>query len=55
MTEYNCVNVKLSNTQLSKLKSSIENVTEVTVNLSPNVVSESNDDTNLSTQVLTNP
>ena len=41
--QYNCVNVKLSNAQLSKLKTSIENVTEVTVNLSSNVISESND------------
>ena len=29
MTQYNCLNVKLSNSQLSKLKSSIKNETDV--------------------------
>ena len=46
MTEYKNLNVKLSNTQLNKLKSVIENGTEVTVSLSSNVVGDSNDETN---------
>ena len=46
MTQYKNLNVKLSNTQLNKLKSVIENGTEVTVSLSSNVVGDSNDETN---------
>ena len=34
MTRCNTLNVKLSNSQLSKLKSAIKNGTEVTLNLS---------------------
>ena len=33
MTQYNTLNVKLSNSQLNKLNSAIENGTEVTLNL----------------------
>ena len=45
MTQYNTLNVKLSNSQLSyKLKSAIKNETEVTLNLSSNVVCDSNDE-----------
>ena len=40
MAQYKTLNVKLSNWQLSKLKSRIKNVTEVTLNLSSNVVGE---------------
>ena len=36
MTQYNCLNVKLSNSQLNKLKSGIKNGTQVTLNLSSN-------------------
>ena len=36
MTQYNTLNVKLSNSQLNKLKSGIKNGTEVTLNLSSN-------------------
>ena len=36
MTQYNCLNVKLSNSQLNKLKSGIKNGTHVTLNLSSN-------------------
>ena len=36
MTQYNTLNVKLSNSQLNKLKSEIKNSTEVTLNLSSN-------------------
>ena len=38
MTQYNTLNAKLSNSQLNKLRSSIKNSTEVTLNLSSNVV-----------------
>ena len=33
MTQYNTLNLKLSNLQLSKLKLGITNITEVTLNL----------------------
>ena len=46
MTQYNSVNVKLSNSQLSKLKSAIKNATEVTLKLSSNRIGNSNDVTN---------
>ena len=46
MTQYNTLNVKLSNSQLNKLKSGIKNDTEVTLNLSTNVIGDSNDETN---------
>ena len=36
MTKYNTLNVKLPNSQLSKLKSGIKDGTEVTLNLSSN-------------------
>ena len=46
MTQYNTLNVKLSNSQLNKLKSGIKNGTEVTLKLSSNVVGDSNDENN---------
>ena len=46
MNLYNTLNVKLSNSQLNKLKSAIENGTEVTLNLSLNLIESSNDKTN---------
>ena len=55
MTQYNTLNVKLSNSKLNKLKSGIKNGTEVTVNLSSNVVDDSNDENNfLHNLLLTN-
>ena len=33
MTQYNTLNVKLSNSQINKLKSGIENNTEVTLKI----------------------
>ena len=42
MTQNNTSNVKLSNSQLKKLKSAIKNETKVTLNLSSNVVGDSN-------------
>ena len=38
MTQYNTLNVKLSNSQLNKLKSAIKSETEITLNLSSNLI-----------------
>ena len=43
MTQYNTLNVKLSNSELNKLKSGIKNGTEVALKMSSNVVDDSND------------
>ena len=40
MTQYNSLNVKLSNSQLSKLKSAIKNEAEVVLRLSSNMVGD---------------
>ena len=52
MTQYNTINLKLSNSQLNKLKSGIKNGTEVTLNFSSNVTSNSNDETNFPHKLL---
>ena len=39
MTQYKTLNIKLSNSQLNKLKSEIKNGTEVTLKLLSNTVS----------------
>ena len=52
MIHYNTLNVKLSNSQLNKLKSKIKNGTEVTLNLSSNLIGNSNDETNFSNKLL---
>ena len=52
MTQYNTLNVKLSNSQLNKLKSGIKNSTEVTLNLSSNVIDNSNNETNFPQRLL---
>ena len=44
MTQYNSLNVKLSNSQLNKLKSAIKNETEVVLRLSSNMIG--NNETN---------
>ena len=46
MTQYNTLNVKLSNSKLNKLKSAIKKGTDVTLNLSSNLVASANDETN---------
>ena len=46
MTQYNTLNVKLSNSQLNKLKSGIKNNAEVTLKISSNVIGDSNDENN---------
>ena len=45
MTHCNTLNEKLSNSQLNKLKSGIKNGTEVNLNLSSNLIGNSNDST----------
>ena len=40
MTQYNSLNVKLSDSQLNKLKSAIKNETEVALRLSSNVIGD---------------
>ena len=52
MTPYNSLNVKLSNSQLNKLKSSIKNETDVVLRISSNMVSNSNDNTNFPHELL---
>ena len=52
MSQYNTFNVKLFNWQLNKFKSGIKNGTEVTLNLSLNVIGNSNDETNFSYKSL---
>ena len=45
MTHCNTLNEKLSNSQLNKLESGIKNATEVNLNLSSNLIGNSNDST----------
>ena len=52
MTQYNRVNVKLSTSQLNKLKSAITNENEVVIRLSPNMIGDSNDKTNFPRELL---
>ena len=50
MTQYNSLNVKLSNSQLNKLKSAIKNENEVVLRLSSNMIV--NDETNFPHKLL---
>ena len=52
MTQYNRVNVKLSTSQLNKLKSAITNENEVVIRLFPSMISDSNDKTNFPHELL---
>ena len=52
MSEYNTLNVKLSNSQRNKLKSWLKNGTEVALKLSSNAVGDSNDETNFLHKLL---
>ena len=47
MTWYDSSNVKLSNSQLNKLKKRTKDGTQVTLNLSSNVIGDSNDETKM--------
>ena len=52
MTQYNTLNVKLSNLQLNKLRSGQKNGTEVTLKILPNVVGDSNNKNNFLHKLL---
>ena len=52
MTQYNSLNVKLSNSQLSKLKLAIQNETNVVSRLSSNMIGNSGDSTNFPHELL---
>ena len=52
MTQYNSLNVKLSNSQLSKLKSAIKNENDVVLRISSNMVCNSNDNINFPHELL---
>ena len=52
MTQYNSLNIKLSNSQLSKLKSAIKNETDVVLRLSSNMIGNSDDNTNFPHKLL---
>ena len=52
MTQYSSLNVKLSNSQLNKLKSAIKNENDVVLRLSSNIVGNLNDNTNFPHELL---
>ena len=52
MTQYNSLNVKLSNSQLNKLKSAIKNETDVALSLSSNMVGNSDGEANFPHKLL---
>ena len=52
MIQCNTLNVKLSNSQLNKLKSRADNYTEVTLKLSSNPVGDSKDENNFTHKLL---
>ena len=52
MTQYNTLNLKLSNLQLNKLKSGIKNGTEVSLKISSKIVRDSNDENNFARKLF---
>ena len=52
MTRYNTLNVKLSNSQLNKLKSGIKSGTEIILNILLKLIGNYNDVTNFSHKLL---
>ena len=52
MTQYNTLNVILSNSQLNKLKSAIKNEPKVTLNLASNAVRDSNNENDFPHKLL---
>ena len=52
MTQYDCLNVKLSNSQLNKLKSAIKNETDAVLTLSSNMIDNSDVETNFPHKLL---
>ena len=52
MTQYNSLNVNLSNSQLNKLNSAIRNETEAVLRLSSNMIGNPNDETKFPHKLL---
>ena len=52
MTQYNTINMKLSNSQLNRLKPGTKNNTEVTLKISSNFIGDSNDENNFPHKLL---
>ena len=52
MNQYNSLNVKLSNSQLNRLKSAIKNETDVVLRLSSNMIGNTDDNTNFPHELL---
>ena len=52
MTQYNSVNIKLSNSQLKNLKSATKSETEVTLKLLLNIIGNLNNEVNYPYQLL---
>ena len=52
MTQYSTLNVKFSNSRINKLKPGIKNGPMVTLNLSSNVIGNSNDEYNVLHKLL---
>ena len=52
MTQYNSLNVKLSNSRLNKLKSAIKNKTELVLRLSSDMIGNSDDKINFAHELL---
>ena len=52
MTQYNRVNVKLSTSQLNRIKSAIKNANYVVIRLSLNMIGDSNDKGNFPHELL---
>ena len=52
MTQYNFLNVKLSNSHFNNLKSRLKNGTHVTLKLSLKIVGDSKNDTNFPHKLL---
>ena len=52
MTQYNSLNIKLSNSLLNKLKSAMKNESKVVLRLSSNMIGDFNDKTNFPHELL---
>ena len=52
MTQYSNLNVKMSNSQINKLKPAIKNETDVILRLSSNIIGNSDDGTNFPHKLL---
>ena len=52
MTQYNSLNVKLSNSQLNKLKSAMKNGTDVVLRLSSNMIGNTDNETTFPHKLL---